>query len=120
MSALPVLVCGLVCLGGAPAWSLSDVVPAETVGQRTTGIYSDMAMNDESGDVVGIEIFVVYSRAGYYVINRYDDILHVLQDWQTFSSADGIIGAVRAPEQVAMPMPTAPAVIAICRPKPAR
>jgi cytochrome P450 len=42
---------------------------------------------------------VAHSRAGYYVINRYDDILHVLQDWQTFSSADGIIGAVRAPEQ---------------------
>lgn len=42
---------------------------------------------------------VARNRAGYYVINRYDDILHVLQDWQTFSSADGIIGAVRAPEQ---------------------
>ena len=42
---------------------------------------------------------VAHSRAGYYVVNRYDDILHVLQDWQTFSSADGIIGAVRAPEQ---------------------
>ena len=42
---------------------------------------------------------VAHSRDGYYVVNRYDDILQVLQDWQTFSSADGIIGAVRAPDQ---------------------
>jgi hypothetical protein len=33
-----------------------------------TGIYSDMCYNTESGDVVGMEIYLVYSKAGYYVI----------------------------------------------------
>ena len=42
---------------------------------------------------------VAHSKDGYYVISRYDDIVKVLMDWQTFSSADGIIGAVRPPEQ---------------------
>ena len=54
---------------------------------------------NEVADRLVAQCPVAHSRAGYYVINRYDDILHVLQDWQTFSSADGIIGAVRAPEQ---------------------
>ena len=42
---------------------------------------------------------VAHSKDGYYVISRYHDILTVLKDWKTFSSADGIIGAVRAPDQ---------------------
>jgi len=42
---------------------------------------------------------VAHSKDGYYVVSRYQDILTVLQDWKTFSSADGIIGAVRPPEQ---------------------
>lgn len=42
---------------------------------------------------------VAHSKDGYYVISRYDDIVKVLMDWKTFSSADGIIGAVRPPEQ---------------------
>lgn len=54
---------------------------------------------NEVADQLVVQCPVAHSRDGYYVINRYDDILHVLQDWQTFSSADGIIGAVRAPEQ---------------------
>jgi len=33
-----------------------------------TGIYSDMCYNTESGDIVGMEIYVIYSKAGYYVI----------------------------------------------------
>jgi len=42
---------------------------------------------------------VAHSKDGYYVISRYDDIVRTLMDWETFSSADGIIGAVRPPEQ---------------------
>jgi cytochrome P450 len=42
---------------------------------------------------------VAHSKDGYYVVSRYQDTLKVLQDWETFSSADGIIGAVRAPGQ---------------------
>lgn len=37
-------------------------------GAKTTGIYSDMYYNEESGDVVGVEMFVVYARGGYYVV----------------------------------------------------
>jgi cytochrome P450 len=36
---------------------------------------------------------------GYVVISRYGDILEELKDWETFSSADGIIGANRPPDQ---------------------
>lgn len=42
---------------------------------------------------------VAHSKDGYFVVSRYNDIVKVLQDWETFSSADGIIGAVRAPDQ---------------------
>lgn len=42
---------------------------------------------------------VAHSKDGYYVVSRYDDIVKTLMDWKTFSSADGIIGAVRPPEQ---------------------
>lgn len=36
---------------------------------------------------------------GYVVISRYEDIVSALRDWRTFSSADGIIGANRPPDQ---------------------
>jgi cytochrome P450 len=36
---------------------------------------------------------------GYVVISRHNDILEELKDWETFSSADGIIGANRPPDQ---------------------
>lgn len=36
---------------------------------------------------------------GYWVISRYADIHAALQDWETFSSADGIIGANRPSDQ---------------------
>lgn len=36
---------------------------------------------------------------GYWVVNRYEDVHELLQDWETFSSADGIIGANRPPDQ---------------------
>lgn len=35
---------------------------------RLTGMYSDMSFNNESGDVNGIEIFLVATRAGYAVV----------------------------------------------------
>lgn len=40
---------------------------------------------------------VAHSQDGYYVISRYEDILKVLHDWRTFSSADGIIGRSAPP-----------------------
>lgn len=36
--------------------------------ERVTGVYSDMSFNKESGDVSGIEIFIVFSREGYIAI----------------------------------------------------
>ena len=35
---------------------------------RITGVYSDMEFNFESGDVVGVEVVLVFSRKGYFVI----------------------------------------------------
>jgi hypothetical protein len=35
---------------------------------RLTGIYSDMEFNPESGDVVGLEVILVFSRDGYFVV----------------------------------------------------
>jgi hypothetical protein len=35
---------------------------------KVTGIYSNMAYNQEGGDVLGIEIFVLYTRQGYHVV----------------------------------------------------
>lgn len=35
---------------------------------KITGIYSDMAFNKEGGDVLGIEIFVMFTRSGYWVV----------------------------------------------------
>ena len=34
---------------------------------KVTGIYSDLAYNQEGGDVLGTELFIVFSRQGYYV-----------------------------------------------------
>lgn len=36
--------------------------------EKFTGIYSDMYFNQEGGDVLGIEIFIVFSNDGYKVI----------------------------------------------------
>jgi hypothetical protein len=36
--------------------------------EKITGIYSDMRYNEEGGDVLGCEIFIVYSKDGFYVI----------------------------------------------------
>ena len=76
----------------------------EIAGRRWSDDFDldDPAYGDvfnEVADQLVAQCPVAHSRAGYYVVNRHDDILRVLQDWQTFSSADGIIGAVRAPEQ---------------------
>jgi hypothetical protein len=35
---------------------------------KITGIYTDMRMHSQTGDVVGVEIFLVFSRSGYQVI----------------------------------------------------
>ena len=42
----------------------------KTSGASVTinGVYSDMCFNEEGGDVLGIELHVVYSKSGYYVI----------------------------------------------------
>lgn len=37
-------------------------------GDKVTGIYSNMVYNNEGGDVLGTEIFVVNANRGYYVV----------------------------------------------------
>jgi len=41
---------------------------AKETESNYTGIYSNMYYNKEGGDVLGIELFLVYTRAGYYVV----------------------------------------------------
>lgn len=42
---------------------------ASTVGKaKVTGIYSDLAFHEESGDVLGEELIIVFSRDGYFVV----------------------------------------------------
>lgn len=36
--------------------------------QKVTGMYSNVSYNREGGDIVGMEVFVVYSRDGYRVV----------------------------------------------------
>ena len=52
---------GLLLLLGS---ALAPAAPQNII----TGIYSDMTFNQEGGDVVGVEIFVIFSRAGYFVV----------------------------------------------------
>jgi len=36
-------------------------------GSRVTGIYTDMRYNEEGGDLLGTEIFLLQGKSGYYV-----------------------------------------------------
>jgi hypothetical protein len=53
-----------------PAFIASVACAQQAVSQRPkiTGMYSDMSYNSEGGDILGIEVFLVYSRDGYRVI----------------------------------------------------
>lgn len=46
----------------------ANAVFAAPTDLKITGIYSDMYYNREAGDVDGVEIFVLFSRDGYYVL----------------------------------------------------
>lgn len=43
----------------------SDATPPSL---KMTGMFSDMRFNSEGGDVLGQEIFIVYSKSGYFAI----------------------------------------------------
>jgi hypothetical protein len=47
---------------------LAATPSAENRGPRVTGIYSNMRYIDEAGDVLGTEVFIVYSSKGYFAI----------------------------------------------------
>ena len=36
--------------------------------EKVTGMYSDMRYNEEGGDVLGTEVFVMRAQGGYYVV----------------------------------------------------
>ena len=40
---------------------------------RVTGVFSDMAYHEESGDIVGMELFVVNSVKGYHAVVQWSD-----------------------------------------------
>jgi hypothetical protein len=55
---------------------VSSIVSAQHATSRhrqITGIYSDMSYNKEGDDILGIEIFLVYSRSGYWVVYQSSD-----------------------------------------------
>lgn len=61
----------LLCMFSAVTVALIVHVGAATAGelkQRITGIYSDLTYHEESGDVLGDEVFVVFSNQGYFVV----------------------------------------------------
>ena len=48
--------------------SMAFAQPAISHGQKITGIYSNMSYNREGGDILGMEVFLVYSHDGYRVV----------------------------------------------------
>jgi hypothetical protein len=70
----------------------THVVAAE----RLTGIYSNMTFNNESQDVSGIEIFVVFSREGFKVI---------FQDAEGSPSVPVIVPAVVKDSSISFDLP---------------
>jgi hypothetical protein len=72
------------------------VVQLHAAGQkvRITGIYSDLYFNQESGDLLGNEIFIVYASGGYVAFvqeslgePRMPSVVPVLVDGDTVSFA---------------------------------
>ncbi|MEK7775440.1 MAG: hypothetical protein AAB305_06110 [Candidatus Zixiibacteriota bacterium] len=53
---------------GLLAGLLCATEESETPKQLETGIYSDMHFNQDGGDVIGIEVFLLYSVSGYHVV----------------------------------------------------
>jgi hypothetical protein len=54
----------MVALGIASTTS----VAAGAKQPKPTGMFSDMAYNDEGGDLLGTEVFVTYAHDGYFVV----------------------------------------------------
>ncbi len=46
--------------------SLASSEPDAAARPKVTGIFSDMHYSAEGGDVVGAEVFIMYSNDGYY------------------------------------------------------
>lgn len=43
-------------------------VAVDAAGVKVTGVFSDMHLNKKTGDVLGMEIIIIYSTKGYMVI----------------------------------------------------
>jgi len=67
-----------------------------SAAERVTGIYSNMAFNEESGDVSGIEIFVVYSREGFQA---------VFQDAEGSPSVPVVVPAIIKGSEISFELP---------------
>lgn len=46
---------------------------AASAPPRVTGIFSDLAYVEDSGDVLGIEVILLYSRKGYYAVFQFSE-----------------------------------------------
>lgn len=58
-----------ICLGVPLLFVLAlCCLHASSGSPKITGVYSDMYYNEEGGDVVGVEVFLIGSSKGYYVV----------------------------------------------------
>jgi hypothetical protein len=51
--------------------SSPTLLASDTPKTKVTGIYSDLAYYQESGDLLGDEIMVLFSEQGYFVVLQY-------------------------------------------------
>lgn len=59
----------VVLLSATLAWSADSLGP----NLKLTGMFSDMRYSGEGGDVLGQEIFIVYSKGGYFAVLQSSD-----------------------------------------------
>jgi hypothetical protein len=58
----------LLCATVFTASFTSESEAQEPSRPKVTGIYSDMRYSQESGDVIGQEVFIIFSKSGYFAI----------------------------------------------------
>lgn len=61
-------VIGICLMAVALSLTCACATAADKPAAKVTGIFSNMTYNTEGGDVLGVEVFITYSRQGYFVV----------------------------------------------------